>query len=150
MTGVSALRKYHFSPHVTKKIFSVLVLATVNAALIFGRVDDYLYIMQGLYGSLFGIIAGPIGIRLSYVNQIHQMKRSWSAFVILVCKRMLLFFFLETILVHFHNDWCHHRISDWLDVVCCICLYVIRSFIWDKRILYPLLHSIVWYWGVLH
>jgi len=68
MTGVSAL---------------LLVLATVNAALIFGRVDDYLYIMQGLYGSLFGIIAGPIGIRLSYVNQIHQMKRSWSAFVIL-------------------------------------------------------------------
>ena len=40
--------------------------------------------MQGLYGSLFGIIAGPIGIRLSYVNQVRQMKCFWIAFIILV------------------------------------------------------------------
>ena len=40
--------------------------------------------MQGLFGSLFGIIAGPIGIRLSHLNQVHQMKCFWNAFIILV------------------------------------------------------------------
>ena len=40
--------------------------------------------MHGLYGSFFGIIAGPIGIRLSYLNQIQQMKCLWVAFIIMV------------------------------------------------------------------
>ena len=74
-----------------QKICSVFVLTIANAALIFGQYNDYAYVMQGLYGSFFGIIAGPIGIRLSYVNQVHQMKRSWSAFVILVCNRTFIY-----------------------------------------------------------
>ena len=52
--------------------------------MIFGQYDYFIYIMHGLYGSFFGIIAGPIGIRLSYLNQIQQMKCLWVAFVIMV------------------------------------------------------------------
>jgi len=73
----------HWSWWLTTTSALLFVLTIANAALIFGQYNDYAYVMQGLYGSFFGIIAGPIGIRLSYVNQVHQMKRSWSAFVIL-------------------------------------------------------------------
>ena len=40
--------------------------------------------MQGLYGAFFGIIAGPIGIRLSNENKIRKMKCLWNAFITFV------------------------------------------------------------------
>ena len=45
--------------------------------------------ISALFGSVFGLIAGIIGIRLSYVSAIQQMKCLWISFVILVCNKPL-------------------------------------------------------------
>ena len=43
----------------------------------------------GLYGPFFGMIAGPIGIRLSYEKEIRQMKCLSNAFICLVCENFM-------------------------------------------------------------
>ena len=43
----------------------------------------------GLNGPFFGIIAGPIGIRLSYEKEIRQMKCLLNAFICLVCENFM-------------------------------------------------------------
>ena len=62
-------------------MFSVLILTIANASVIYSTYSEIIYLMQGLYGSVFGIIAGPIGIRISYVNQ----TCLWTAFITSVC-----------------------------------------------------------------
>ena len=54
------------------------------------------HLMQGSYGAFFGIIAGPIGIRLSYVNQIREMKFLWNAFITFVSPYRLLIYWLDS------------------------------------------------------
>ena len=44
----------------------------------------------GLYGPFFGIIAGPIGIRLSYESDTRKMKCLSNAFICLVCEKIML------------------------------------------------------------
>ena len=63
-------------------MFSVLILTIANASVIYSTYSEIIYLMQGLYGSVFGIIAGPIGIRISYVNQTRCL---WTAFITSVC-----------------------------------------------------------------
>ena len=64
-------------------MFSVLILTIANASVIYSTYSEIIYLMQGLYGSVFGIIAGPIGIRISYVNQTRHCL--WTAFITSVC-----------------------------------------------------------------
>ena len=69
-------------------MFSVLILTIANASVIYSTYSEIIYLMQGLYGSVFGIIAGPIGIRISYVNQTRQITNNnclWTAFITSVC-----------------------------------------------------------------
>ena len=66
-------------------MFSVLILTITNASVIYSTYKEIIYLMQGLYGSVFGIIAGPIGIRISYVNQTRHRNCLWTAFITLVC-----------------------------------------------------------------
>ena len=65
------------------KNISALILTIANAA---KKGYVYTLIIPPLFGSLFGLVAGVIGIRLSYVSEIKQMKCLWISFIILVCK----------------------------------------------------------------
>ena len=44
----------------------------------------FIIILSALFAAFFGIITGSIGICLSYVNQVRQMKCLWTAFIFLV------------------------------------------------------------------
>ena len=89
MTAISSLSKYlAFSksnwPNSKKsvKIFLGLIMCMVILALM----DSYysFIIWSGYCAAFFGIITGSIGIRLSYVNRVTQMKCLWIAFIFLV------------------------------------------------------------------
>ena len=49
------------------------------------------YLFESLYGALFGIIAGPMGIRLSGQNNLSQSSRFclWRAFIPLITVAIL-------------------------------------------------------------
>ena len=66
-------------------------MTIANAAVIWNNFSILFYYMQGMYGSLFGLAGGIIGIRLSFVNEMHQIKCLWIAFIILVCIKPNLF-----------------------------------------------------------
>ena len=51
--------------------------------MIYIQFDDWFNLISLIQGSS-GIIAGPIGIRLSYVNPIRKMKCLWNAFITFV------------------------------------------------------------------
>ena len=53
---------------------------------ILAMMDSYynFIIWSSCCAAFFGIITGSIGIRLSYVNQVTQMKCLWTAFIFLV------------------------------------------------------------------
>ena len=86
MTVISTIGEIYFFNTPCIKTILALIITIANSSLTFGKYNYYyyIYVMQGFYGSLYGIIAGPIGIRLSYVKQVRQMKCLWIAFIILV------------------------------------------------------------------
>ena len=48
------------------------------------KTDVFSVILPGLCAALFGIITGSIGICISQLNQIRQIKYLWVAFIFLV------------------------------------------------------------------
>ena len=63
-------------------MLSALILTITNAT-----ISNYvsIFIISPFFGSLFGLTAGIIGICLSFVSEIQQMKCLWISFIILVC-----------------------------------------------------------------
>ena len=43
-----------------------------------------MYFCNGLYGGFWGIVAGPIGIRMSKSNNLSQTKCLWRAYIPLI------------------------------------------------------------------
>ena len=63
-----------------------MAISTTIGTLVFGRYGVFDYIFPGFYGAFWGIIAGPIGMSLSYPNHLSQAKRFclWRAYILLV------------------------------------------------------------------
>ena len=76
ITAISALGENFGFERFT--IFSALIICMANFEIIMIK------FFTGLLGPICGIIAGPIGIRLSYANKIRQMECLLNAFICLV------------------------------------------------------------------
>ena len=91
LTAISALGKFFCFKRL--KNFENLILCSgliMSFANFHGNIwKMYGKFFCGLYGPFFGIIAGPIGIRLSYEKEIRQMKCLSNAFICLVREKIM-------------------------------------------------------------
>ena len=97
-------------------MLSALILTITNAT-----ISNYvsIFIISPFFGSLFGLTAGIIGICLSFVSEIQQMKCLWISFIILVCYKPLVLCSILISSVSSHpllqwsplvlGAWMHHR-----------------------------------------
>ena len=63
---------------------SIIVFYDKSTNETYDRDDPPVYFCNGLYGAFWGIIAGPIGIRMSKSNNLSQTKCLWRAYIPLI------------------------------------------------------------------
>ena len=66
-------------------------------------VDYSIQLFEGLYGGIWGIIAGPTGIRLSKLNNLSQTQCLWKVyitFIFLTLMGSIVGSFLNIIMIH--------------------------------------------------
>ena len=78
------------SSPVVLKLFLALIITIVISSVIFvkltGNSHIHTYWVQGAYGSLFGIIAGPPGIAAANSKRLSRTKCLWTSHIVLVSK----------------------------------------------------------------
>ena len=105
MADCNKLFKYKlFQLHKSKSIsaftFSIAIWSIHNS------LSSQLYPLPGLYGSIFGGIAGSFGTRAANSKLLSDIRCQWIAHIVLVC------WYISTnawvrliILVHFYDNW---------------------------------------------
>ena len=78
------------SSQVDLKLFLALIITIAISSVIFvkltGNSHIHTYWVQGAYGSLFGIIAGPPGIAAANSKRLSRTKCLWTSHIVLVSK----------------------------------------------------------------
>jgi len=66
----------------TISCITMLISITI-ASVVYGKIWQIWYLMQGAYGSFFGIIAGPLGISASNAKRLSTTKCLWTSHIVL-------------------------------------------------------------------